>query len=247
MSKNFSMQHKIYDSVVNALPDTLGGAIDYYVGHHSMFYPWGGPMNGQTARLEAVREVVFEVRPNLIVETGAYRGTTTQWLAELGPRVLSVELKKRYHEFTRRRLESKTNVTLSLGSSVGFLKRIAADPESRAGVVVFYIDSHWEEYLPLREEMETIFHNFKDFVAIIDDFRVEEDDGYTYDDYGAGKALTIDLIASCNLPGLSMFFPSVMGKHETGAKRGSVFVTASPAIRDKLCRLPLLRQWPSSG
>lgn len=242
-----SIKHKIYDSFVNALPEALGGAVDYYVGHYSTFYPWGGPMNGQTARLEAVREVIFEVAPDLIVETGSYRGTTTQWLAELGPRVVSVEIKRRYYEFTKRRLKSRTNVTLNLGNSVGFLKQMVADPKSRSSVVVFYLDSHWEDYLPLREEMELIVHNFKDFVVIIDDFRVEDDDGYTYDDYGPGKALTTSLLASCNVSGLSLFFPSVMGKYETGAKRGSVFVTTSPMIVDKLSRLPLLRQWSSPG
>ena len=242
------MKSEIYNFAISILPTKLRGAVDYHVGHHSLFFPWGGPMNGQTARLEAVREIICELQPNVIVETGTYRGTTTEWLAQFGPQVFSVEINERFFEFSRRRLAKKKNVKLTLGNSVDFLKTIAKYERITSGCVVFYIDSHWEDHLPLREEMETIFKEYDSFVAIIDDFKVESDDGYGYDDYGPGKALTLDFLMSCDLPGLAAFFPSTAARSETGDRRGSIFVTASPTVADMLSQLPLLRRWlPTSA
>lgn len=243
MKRRRISKYGLYDSILRAFPEKLRGAIDYHIGHHSLFYPWGGPMNGQTARLEAVRALVFEVQPKLIVETGTFRGTTTQWLAQLGFPVISVEVNRRYHEFSRRRLEHMRNVSVRLGNSVDFLKEMIVDTGAVPATTVFYIDSHWGKHLPLRSEMETIFRRFTEFVVIIDDFKVENDDGYAYDDYGPGQQLTIELLLSYDLPGMSVFFPSVAGKRETGARRGAVFVTASPTITNKLCRQPLLTRW----
>jgi hypothetical protein len=42
------------------------------------FYPYGGPMNGQTARLEIVREIIEYCGVTNIIETGTYRGTITE-------------------------------------------------------------------------------------------------------------------------------------------------------------------------
>lgn len=207
-------------------------------------------MNGQTARLEAVRALIVALRPSLIVETGTFRGTTTEWLAQLaaanGTPVATVEISPHFHSFAGYRLRARKNVRLILGNSVEALHTLDREGALSRGTVFFYLDSHWREHLPLREELEFIFAQCPAFVVVVDDFKVEGDAGYSYDDYGPGKALTLEYLRACNLPNLQVFFPSAAGEHETGARRGSVFLTARPEIAATLAALPLLRAWPTA-
>ena len=47
------------------LPQRMQGSLDYHLGQHTVFYPEGGPMNGQTARLEVVRTLIIALHPAL--------------------------------------------------------------------------------------------------------------------------------------------------------------------------------------
>jgi predicted O-methyltransferase YrrM len=239
------MKLAIYEAIVGRLPPDIAGSIDYRIGHHSFFYPWGGPMNGQAARLELVRAIVEAVKPEAIVETGSYRGTTTEWLSEFGRPVQSVEINPRYHAFTRRRLAHRRNVAVRLGNSVEFLR--AETAQTPGATKLYYLDSHWQDHLPLREELELIFAGSDRAVVVIDDFKVEEDAGYTYDDYGPAKALTLSYVVSAAIPDVHVFFPIVAASAETGQRRGCVVLTASAQIAGVLAPLPMLRSYGSAA
>jgi hypothetical protein len=241
------VKRAVYEALMGMLPARLRGRIDYRLGHHAMFFPWGGPMNGQTARLEAVRELIISAQPRLIVETGSYRGTTTEWLAQFGIPVTSVEINPRFHEFSRLRLAQFANVTMVRASSVEFLRDMKPETAVDARPVLFYLDSHWEDYLPLRDELELIFARLPGAIAVIDDFRVPDDPGYGFDDYGPGKALDIDYVMRSGLPGMFTFFPIVEGRQETGARRGCAVLTASAPVAAMLGRINLLREWNDSA
>ena len=95
-------------------------------------------------------------------------------------------------------------------------------PTSCLRRTLFYLDAHWEEHLPLRNELELISRKFNLWIAVIDDFNVPGDDGYGFDNYGAGQILNMDYIRQCKINNAAIFFPNVSSKWETGAKRGSV-------------------------
>ena len=48
------------------------------------------PMNGQRERMKLVREIVTECRIGRVIETGAFIGNTTAWLAGFGLPVMTV-------------------------------------------------------------------------------------------------------------------------------------------------------------
>ncbi|WKA30616.1 O-methyltransferase [Bradyrhizobium roseum] len=219
---------------------TLIGIADHKSRDHRKFYPWGFAMNGQTSRLEAVRQMIFAAEIARIIETGTYRGTTTEWFAQFGLPVETVETDERVFAFSKARLSRFPNVAIHLGSSVPFLRSRLADANINDRVL-FYLDAHWENSLPLREELQIIFTHHPNSVIVIDDFQVRDDNGYHYDDYGPDRALTLDYVERSNLPAYHAFYPATPSEQETGARSGWIVLTPDPAIAERLRTIPLLR------
>jgi predicted O-methyltransferase YrrM len=217
--------------------------VEYLGGRRSIFDPFGGPMNGQTARLELAEQILSSCKISRIVETGTYRGTTTVWFAKFGLPVMTVEVNPQFAEFSRLRLKKFSNVEVRHEHSIAALGRLAAKTHERNAVTFFYLDAHWAEDLPLREEVEIITENFPKAVIMIDDFEVPDDPGYGFDDYGRGQRLSLDLLSQSKAPTLAVYFPSATSDRETGEKRGSVTVTVDPGLAVSLDRLPSLRRW----
>ena len=98
--------------------------------------------------------------------------------------------------------------------------------------VLFYLDAHWKDDLPLVEELRIITGSDLQWVVMIDDFKVPFDDGYSYDDYGPGKALNLDLLSFLK-DRSTFFFPRPHSSEETGAVRGTC-VLASDLVKELL-------------
>ena len=197
-------------------------------------------MNGQTSRLEAVRQIIYAAEITQIIETGTFRGTTTEWFAQFGLPVESVETDERFFSFSKARLSKFRNVKLYLDSSVSFLaSRLGSAGSSDR--VLFYLDAHWENSLPLRDELQIIFAHRANSVIVIDDFHVRDDDGYQYDNYGPDKALTLEYIEKSNLPAHYAFYPATQSKQETGMRSGWIVLTPNPNIAERLRTIALLR------
>jgi hypothetical protein len=108
---------------------------------------------------------------------------------------------------------------------------------------LFYLDAHWESYLPLREEAELVIGHFPQAVLLIDDFAVPDDLGYKFDDYGPGKRIDLEYLLSANLPTIRVYFPSTPSHKENGARRGCAIVTANPGMAAILDKIQFLRRW----
>jgi hypothetical protein len=224
--------------------DTARGLIDYYSGLKGKFYPWGFAMNGMTSRLETLRQIIYACKIDRIIETGTFRGTTAEWFAQFGLPLETVEISERFYVFSRERLKRFPNVEIFHDSSVPYLsRRISerkADPESHQ---LFYLDSHWQDHLPLREELELIFHNYKRSIVVIDDFKVEDDAGYGFDSYSPEKTISLDYVQSIGLPGLRFFYPRTASSEETGARRGWVAIVNDASLAAILGNIQLLRSF----
>jgi hypothetical protein len=135
-----------------------------------------------------------------------------------------------------------------LGHSPEVLQRLRQDAAWRAEPCFFYLDAHWLNDLPLLDELHEIRQGWSDFAALIDDFRVEGDDGYQFDDYGAGKTLELSLLAGVpELADLNVFWPAASSTEETGARRGWVVVASPGTVAEALAKVPLLRQGGTLG
>jgi predicted O-methyltransferase YrrM len=222
------------------IPPALKGWARFLRGSHKDLYPFGFAMNGQTARLEATRQILFGCQIKAIIETGTFRGTTTEWFAQFGVPVNSIEAHAPTYEFAKRRLGHLGNVSVEFGDSVRVLESLMPKIAKAAPTFV-YLDAHWENYLPLRDEIDLICAHLTKPVILIDDFEVPGDPGYTFDNYGPGKALTEDYLRACKFNQLEKFYPAVPSAEETGGKRGWIVLAGDPAMIQALNRINLLK------
>ncbi|MEM9265151.1 MAG: hypothetical protein AAGA46_06470 [Cyanobacteria bacterium P01_F01_bin.13] len=200
------------------------GRLDYFR-YPDMQSSWGGPFNGQKFRQRIFFDLLYHCPIKAIVETGTFRGTTTAMFAATMLPVYTVERSPRFFNYSKTRFVfNRQNLFLYQNDSRSFLRELSEDDSVPKEDVFFYLDAHWKNDLPLREELDIIFSNWKRSIVMVDDFQVPNAD-YKYDDYGIGKTLNLDYIESVVLThNLSVFFPAVNSSEETGAKRGSVMI-----------------------
>jgi hypothetical protein len=239
--------------------DAVCGIVDYYR-FPARRSSWGGPFNGQQRRQELFSALIKTIKPAAIMETGTHLGTTTEFMADSGIPVYSVESNRRLYGFACARLWLKRHVTIRHGDSRQALRAFFAGPFRlrEDGAILAYLDAHWNDDLPQADELEIIFQNCQAAVVMIDDFEVPGDQGYLYDNFGPGRVLNAGYIASVvESHDLAVFYPSVPSWQETGVCRGCVVLSGAalggrlesiPLLcRDSSARRDLLHREPTSG
>jgi len=227
------MSMKIKSILKSLVGDKMLGRYDYLL-KPKLADSWGGAFNGQNYRQRIFLDLIRSLPISAIVETGTFRGTTTAFLAKTGLPVYTVESNPRFYAYAALRFcRRRDRVHLYEGDSVNFLRHMADLNEFLMPKVLFYLDAHWEEHLPLQEELEIIFSKWSDAVVLIDDFQVPGTT-YGFDDYGPGKALTMSYLEPLQHLHLSAFFPATEAEQETGAKRGCVVLCKDEVVKNIL-------------
>ena len=205
---------------------------------------WGGPFNGQRFRQRLFAELCARVQFAAVVETGTYRGATTAHLQEaVGVPVHSFESMPRHYGFARARLLRARGVHLHRGDSRTGLRALAGAQALPLGPVFFYLDAHWNDDLPLIEELDLAFMHWPQAVVMIDDFAVPDDPGYRFDDYGPGRALTLAYLGQRVTAPTAVWFPECASNEETGERRGCVVLARDGMLIEKIDSMNTLRRW----
>ncbi|MCY3626992.1 MAG: nucleotidyltransferase family protein [Gammaproteobacteria bacterium] len=223
-----------WDHIYSTLPPKWTGTLDYLL-KPTLRKVLVEPFNGQRYRRQIFKELLHQLPLEAIVETGTFRGATTEYILQSTTLpVYSVELDARFFYYAKRRLRSQKRINLTLGDSRDFLEMLANNSQVPKQNVFFYLDAHWNDDLPLREEVALISRFWKDSVIMIDDFEVPGDIGYQYDNYGQENALRMEYLTT--LPGFdwTAFFPSMHSSCETGMKRGCVVLAQSESVASRM-------------
>lgn len=205
---------------------------------------WCGAFNGQRFRQKIFEELTRKIDFSAIMETGTYTGTTTEFMCESsGLPVYTVENDSRHYGYAKARFLINQKVSVYFGDSRTFLNKMTQHPKVSDGVIFFYLDAHWDEDLPLLEEIRIIFNHWGKAVVMIDDFKVPGDAGYEFDDYGKGKTLCLEYLEPLKDLKLTLFFPSLSANSETGEKRGCVLIAKDHGLIEKLRTFDTLVQY----
>jgi hypothetical protein len=236
-----ALRDRVLSRAARAAPGPIAASIDgLRIGLADEF---GGPFNGQEKRIEAIREIFARVQFGAIIETGTYRATTTVFLRSLSNApIATIEAKSRYYHYAKRRLRGVARLAAIRGDSATLLPQLARIPPWSLVPVFFYLDAHWLKALPLPAELEAIRDGWSDFVALIDDFRVPDDPGYAYDDYGPGAVLEPEILTPLADSNVAVYWPVAPSATETGARRGWVVLASAGPVDDALQSLRTLRR-----
>jgi hypothetical protein len=217
-----------------------------------------GPFNGQTARQALFVDIITNTRPHAIVETGTFLGDTTELMSQTGLPVFTIELNPRNYGYVRARFWRARNIKLLHGDTRTSLRELfdgALHPLS-GRAVFYYLDAHWNDDLPLAEEIDIVFSRCPLAVVMIDDFEVPSDAGYGYDDYGPGRALVLAYLRPVmSAHQLQAFYPSTpsaadypstpmaaSGLAAAGRlRRGCIVLAKEACLGEVLASIPLLR------
>ena len=190
----------------------------------------GGPLNGQRERQRMVMALLKAMEIDTIVETGTHRGASARYFSDLCPgTVFTIEADDRFFGYSRTRLLPRRNVVTLHNDSRSGLRSLTTDARLAGRRILFYLDAHWGDDLPLAEELDIVFGHWPASVVLIDDFEVPDDPGYGFDDYGPGKRLSLAYTRDVQRKyALRTFFPAASSGAETGARRGCVCFVADP-------------------
>jgi predicted O-methyltransferase YrrM len=205
----------------------------------------GEPFNGQLHRKKLFQEIFKQFNFDIIIETGTFRGSTTEFFASHFPgSIFSIEYSKNYAEFSRIRTRKYKNVNIVINNSVDGLKNIFRENDFDGKNIFIYLDAHWYDYLPLKDELDVIFNNTNNFnsVIMVDDFEVPGDSDYGFDAYEAGT-LNYSYIQPVLIPQSSVFFPTTPGKLETGRKQGCVIIATNEFMTENLRKNLLIKEY----
>lgn len=237
----------LLERCLRPLPPRQRGRAEYHL-RRLLRKPHALVFNGQRFRSEVVDEIVTRWPTSAVFESGTFRGATTEHLGRrTGVPVHSSEINPEFHAFAAARLAGMPRIHLHLGSSTDVLPRLAQDRAFPRDHVFFYLDAHWGSYLPLQDELALILGHWRACPIMIDDFEVPDDPGYGFDDYGAGKRLSLSYLQPFAGRGLHVFFPAAPSSAETGRRRGCVVLADSEALCGRLREARTLRYYGPLG
>lgn len=198
--------------------------------------------NGQQSRVGVFKALVRQVPFQNFIETGTFLGMTTDFLARTamphGAQVYSCELDDRHYAIAGRAVGDRQNVHLHHGNSVDYLRSLS--PEFSHTLNFVYLDAHWNDYLPLRDEL-LILQEWKSTVVMIDDFKVPSDDRFGWDKYDDEREICLEHIGD-TLGDNAVYFPAYPATAERAAARGYCLIAMSKPLQQVLDRLPSLER-----
>lgn len=171
--------------------------------------------NGQLSKSEIFQELVATGPMRVAVETGAFRGWTTRYLAGCFRHVVTFENDIRNLELAKAHCEVHPNISFAHGDSRRIERAWQDIPIPLDEIDFAYLDAHKGDVCPLREELDFLLNKAPSAIIFIDDFKVEGDSDYGYDIY---PSMTLDLAHIedvLNAHDISCFYPERRGIDDT--------------------------------
>lgn len=126
------------------------------------------------------KELITRFKINRFIETGIHKGETLEivnnWYKELSPttipeyHIYEVDINEDYCKKAIEFIGNDPHVSITCMSSEKYLAELVKQftTEDR---VLFYLDAHWLEYWPLRDEISEVL-KLKNAIFLVDDYKV---------------------------------------------------------------------------
>jgi len=127
---------------------------------------YSGPFDFDIHKAYDFCSIIESNNIDTIIETGTNNGDTSEFLAKRYPnkKIITCEIEKSIYEVAKLRLKKYKNVNVFLASS----EFIVRDVNQLKHNIIYYLDAHFYDYWPLRDELHKIKRGF----VMIDDFNI---------------------------------------------------------------------------
>lgn len=156
----------------------------------------------------------------LVIETGSYRGYTTRQFAAMAPEVITTEANPEYYRETLDTIAGLTNVKAYFGKTEEVLPHLL-DKYQLQKKILFFLDDHWLENLPLLDELHIIASVGLKPVIVIHDFKVPGKT-FGYDTYN-GQPLNYAYVEEALIKIYGVHFSHHYNDRAAGAARGVLY------------------------
>lgn len=134
-----------------------------------------------------LQKLIEKFDVDTIIETGTYKGWSTNVLAQTGKKIITIEVNEELYNHAKKFNSKYDNITFYLGSSQKVINDVIS--VGCQDKILFFLDAHWGEYWPLLDELNVIHSKKMNHlpVIIIHDFFVPDEIGkakFGYDKYG---------------------------------------------------------------
>jgi predicted O-methyltransferase YrrM len=118
-----------------------------------------------------------------VIETGTFQGKTTEFFGQHFREVHTIDISPTYYNQSKQALSNYSNIHFHFGSSDNVLAQIL--PAMKDRFILFYLDAHWNEFWPLRDEIEQISKTHRNnCIIVVDDVKVPGRTDVPFDAYG---------------------------------------------------------------
>ena len=174
--------------------------------HPSAYQAFNGfhAFNGSSRMASFVKYVSKGLSIINAFETGTFHASTTNFLANCFEKVHTIEIEPNLVAQAHQSLSIYPHVTCNLGSSKDSLESILNIYKQEPAFL--YLDAHWGDYFPLRDELIQIASTHPDnCVIMIDDFKVPGRPDILYDQYPQGE---------CSYEYIADLLPTIFSDYE---------------------------------
>ena len=191
------------------------------------------PFNGQVKRMQQVALIAEAYKATHSIETGTFLGSSTMYLSGMvTEKTFTIEVDKTTALKASKRFKINNpglDIELIIGDSAIEIKKVLKRIPNSNNRILAYLDAHWLEAIPTENELLALHNWGENWIAIIDDFKIEDDIGYGFDSYGETE-IGVEIVPQ--IQGLQVWVPKVSSDFETGAKRGTGYIFTDDSIKE---------------
>lgn len=196
--------------------------------------------NGNVLRSKIVQGLVAQAKCDYFIETGTSHAATAIAANKfLNIPVLSCEINPRDYFISKIVTFGIKNIHLYNLDSIIFLQEVIEKFDSHKIIPFFYLDAHEGEIdkdsLPLVEEISIILKKVEQFVVLIDDFRVPDNDDFKWGRYGkidVDLKLIKEILLEAEIE--NCYFPNYKTEEESNYPSGYSIFWRSPILDTKM-------------
>ena len=165
----------------SSLMQGLAGAIRR-PGYRRTAQAEASPFNGDGLLTRTADFLLTQVGISAFVETGTYLGHTCRYIASRNPHlpVITVESNPDFYDASQTTLGKIANVKAIMGNSAEQIDQIVQRGLPN-GLPLLFLDAHWDDFLPLPDEIRSIGMHLTDAIMIIHHFQVPGRDDCGFD------------------------------------------------------------------